>query len=136
MIGTDLDKNASTYEINGEVSLYVVYRKPRAGGKRRNVQTWSFQFQRNVLEYLSTEQCYVALVCRSGSLNKVTGTEVCFLTPEELSEVYGLDDLGSDNSRSITIQREKHKYLRVTSQRRRISKAIPGDALKTWDIGS
>ena len=31
MIGTNLDENVSTYEINGEVFLHVVYRTPRRG---------------------------------------------------------------------------------------------------------
>ena len=128
MIETNLDKNASSYRINDEVLLHVVFRTSKNG------QSWSFQFKREKLEYLKSERCYVALVCSSNSLDTVEDTDVCFLTPEELSEVYGLDDLGSAKSRSVTVRRERNKWLRVISQPRGISKAVPRSALKKWKI--
>ena len=87
-----------------------------------------------MLEYLKSQRCYVALVCSSGSLSKAHATEVCFLSPEEMTEVYGLDDLGSAKSRSVTVRLERNKQLLVSSQTRGVSKSVPRIALENWDV--
>ncbi len=134
MIETDLDKNASTYRIDDKETIHVVYRTPRNKRTSNNRQSWTFQFNREALSYLQTERCHVALVCSSGNMSTAHSTEVCLLTPDQLREVYGLDDIGSDKSRAVTITRERGKQLLVTSRPRGVSKSIPGSALKNWRV--
>ena len=134
MIETNLREAPSTYKVNDSVSLFVAYRNLRYRGKSKDKQSWTFQFQRDVLDYLAMEKCHAVLVCGVGELQGIPDAEMCLLNPAQLVSLYGLADIGADDSRSVTIRRESNRRLRVKSQQLGEQVLVPRSAIENWII--
>lgn len=106
MIETRPDDAWGVYTINDEIELFIKQStSPRPLSRGKGGYSWTFTFSPehiSQLEQLQTKrQIYVALVCARKTIKRGQRMEICFLKPDEFSQVI---DMVAKETQSVTVR--------------------------------
>lgn len=133
LIETRPDDAWATYRLNDEVELFVKHStspKPLRGAEGFS---WRFVFSgeqlSRIASSLNAKKLHVALVC-GGRDVKEDQMEICLLKPEDIEKALNLND---SRPQTVTVRRERNKYLRVYKERKEVLR-VPLSSLEKWQI--
>ncbi len=133
MIETNPSQDWATYELNGELSLFLKLRTTSRLAKDK-ARTWTFQFPRDKLELLSGKRYAAVLICGVDKLDAAGQMETCLLQPDELKVLLDLTTLGDAQSRSISVRCQPGSQLHVTSPQASDPIVVARRALDVWEV--
>ena len=133
MIETNPSTDWASYELNGELSLFLKLRTSFRSLKDDS-SVWTFQFPRDKLELLASKRYAAVLVCGVSTLEAIDSMETCLLQSEELEMLLNLSELGNVQSRSITVTCRPGSQLHVSSPQVENDVVVARSALDTWEV--
>ena len=134
MIETNTKEEWSTYTINDDTHLLLKHStKPSRQSKKTGANFWTFNFTPAQLAQLRKKDHRVVLVCGFQDVKFANKMQTCLPKPEQIQAL--LDLSSPDNeTRIVTVQWEKGKSLRVSSNRAEKTLVVPRYAFSRWEI--
>ena len=141
MIKTNPKEEWSTYEVNIDgakiynTPLFFKHSaKPSRKSKRTGAESWTFNFTKGQLNQLREKEHRIVLVCGFQDVKSANEMQICFPKLEQVQELLDLSSL-DNTTRTVTVQWEKGKSLRIFSNRTKDKFTVGRNALSSWASG-
>ncbi len=133
MIETRPSDEWSVYTLNDQIELFIKYTTAqRSNARDSGGKTWSFGFSLDqvtkIAKLKQTKDLYIALVCGGVNIKK-DEMQVCLLLPEEIEEIFNLQE---PQNRSITLKSIPSQQYTLFVDRKEWRRKIPRNRLDNW----
>ena len=140
MIKTSTQEEWSTYEIDidgvdiNSTPLFFKHSSKSKPLKKTGAESWTFNFTSGQLNQLREKNHRIVLICGFQDIKSAKDMQICFPAPEQVEAL--LDLSSPDNvTRTVTVQAERKKRLRVFSNRTNDKFTVGRNAFSNWADG-